>query len=232
MPTFNQDQKEAIKKATELLSEKIKSNDKQDGVMVSNERIQKFVQEKQGIDEFAADKNPLIKEYINLHKEAAKLCENEADKKAFLDAIEELNHSPEMAAYEKYVEGLKFLAGMVDEPKKEVVDFFAMVLQDLDNISDEMTDKLFNAYVGLAETTTNYMLIKSVVPSTTRGEKRLAFAKNLQKFADNTLEKLCLTFRKEEEQLQEEKMHVVLRHWEWVHKRLVWQFLTKKMTRI
>lgn len=158
MPIFNQNQKEAIKKATELLSEKIKSNDKQDGVMVSNERIQKFVQEKQGIDEFAANKNPLIKEYINLHKEAekrpytkigrmkkamkeialrqeiykeaAKLCENEADKKAFLDEIEELNHSPEMDAYEKYVEGLKFLAGMVDEPKKEVVDFFAMVLQE------------------------------------------------------------------------------------------------------
>ena len=35
-----------------------------------------------------------------------------------------------MAAYEKYVEGLKFLAGMIDEPKKEVVDFFAMVLQE------------------------------------------------------------------------------------------------------
>ena len=79
---------------------------------------------------------------------------------------------------------------------------------DLDTISDEMTDKLFNAYVGLAETTTNYMLIKSVVPSTTRGEKRLAFAKNLQKFADNTLEKLGVTFRKEEETIQEEKMHV------------------------
>ena len=79
---------------------------------------------------------------------------------------------------------------------------------DLDNISDEMTDNLFNAYVGLAETTTNYMLIKSVVPSTTRGEKRLAFAKNLQKFADNTLEKLGVTFRKEEETIQEEKMHV------------------------
>jgi hypothetical protein len=79
---------------------------------------------------------------------------------------------------------------------------------DLDTISDEMTDKLFNAYVGLAETTTNYILIKSVVPSTTRGEKRLAFAKNLQKFADNTLEKLGVTFRKEEETIQEEKMHV------------------------
>ena len=79
---------------------------------------------------------------------------------------------------------------------------------DLDTISDEMTDKLFNAYVGLAETTTNYMLIKSVVPSTPRGERRLAFAKHLQKFADNTLEKLGVTFRKEEEQLQEEKMHV------------------------
>ena len=158
MPKFNQNQIEAIKRATELLNEKIKSNDKQDGVMVSNERIQKFVQEKQGIDEFAAEKNPLIKEYINLHKEAekrpytkigrmkkamkeialhqevykeaAKLCENEADKKALLDEIETLNNSPEMAAYEKYVEGLKFLAGMIDEPKKEVVDFFAMVLQE------------------------------------------------------------------------------------------------------
>ena len=72
MPKFNQNQIEAIKRATELLNEKIKSNDKQDGVMVSNERIQKFVQEKQGIDEFAAEKNPLIKEYINLHKEAEK----------------------------------------------------------------------------------------------------------------------------------------------------------------
>ena len=40
------------------------------------------------------------------------------------------------------------------------------------------------------------------------GEKRLAFAKNLQKFADNTLEKLGVTFRKEEETIQEEKMHV------------------------
>ena len=79
---------------------------------------------------------------------------------------------------------------------------------NLDNISDEMTDELLNAYVGLAETTTNYMLIKSVVPSTPRGERRLAFAKHLQKFADNTLEKLGVTFRKEEEQLQEEKMHV------------------------
>ena len=129
MPTFNQNQKEAINRATELLNEKIKSNDKQDGVMVNNERIQNFVQEKQGIDEFAANKNPLIKEYINLHKEAekrpytkigrmkkamkeialrqeiykeaAKLCKDEADKKAFLDEIEELNHRPEMAAYEK-----------------------------------------------------------------------------------------------------------------------------------
>ena len=47
MPKFNQNQKDAIKQATELLNERIKSNDKQDGVMVNNERIQNFVQEKQ-----------------------------------------------------------------------------------------------------------------------------------------------------------------------------------------
>lgn len=158
MPTFNQNQKEAIKKATELLNEKMTSNNKEDGVMINNERIQNFVKEKQEIDQFSADKNPLIKEYIHLHKEAekrpytkigrmqkkmkeialrqevykeaAKLCKDEADKKALLDEIETLNNSPEMDAYEKYVEGLKFLAGMIDEPRKEVVDFFAMVLQE------------------------------------------------------------------------------------------------------
>lgn len=158
MPKFTQNQKDAISKATQLLNEKMASNNKEDGVMINNERIQNFVKEKQEIDQFSANKNPLIKEYIHLHKEAekrpytkigrmqkkmkeialrqeiykeaAKLCENEADKNAFLDEIEELNNSPEMAAYEKYVEGLKFLAGMVAEPKKEVVDFFAMVLQE------------------------------------------------------------------------------------------------------
>ena len=72
MPTFNQNQKEAIKKATQLLNEKMASNNKEDGVMINNERIQNFVKEKQEIDQFSADKNPLIKEYIHLHKEAEK----------------------------------------------------------------------------------------------------------------------------------------------------------------
>ena len=74
-----------------------------------------------------------------------------------------------------------------------------------DNVSAEMTDELTKAYVGLAETTTKYMMLKSVVPSTERGEKRLAFARHLKSFADITLEKMGVQFEKEEKSASKEE---------------------------
>ena len=48
-------------------------------------------------------------------------------------------------------------------------------------------------------------MLKSVVPSTERGEKRLAFARHLKSFADITLEKMGVQFEKEEKSASKEE---------------------------
>ena len=143
---FNEAQMAAITDAKKKILEK------KDGVLINNDRIKGFGKAKKDIDKFIEKKNPLVKEYINLHidaekrpytnigrmlkemkevaamqevyKKAASLCKDSADKENLMLACSELDNHPAMVAYEKYIKGLEYLAGMKDEPEKEVEEFF------------------------------------------------------------------------------------------------------------
>ena len=77
----------------------------------------------------------------------------------------------------------------------------------LKDVPEEKTNALRNAYIQLAENTDKYISLKSLVPSTTRGEKRLDFAKGLRNIANDTLEDLGFNIYKEkmEEEIEVEK---------------------------
>jgi hypothetical protein len=77
----------------------------------------------------------------------------------------------------------------------------------LKDIPEEKTNALRDAYIQLAENTDKYIALKSLVPSTTRGEKRLDFAKGLRNIANDTLEDLGFNTYKEkmDEEIEVEK---------------------------
>jgi hypothetical protein len=56
------------------------------------------------------------------------------------------------------------------------------------NITEEMTDKLIDAYIDLAKKTTQYISLKKLDPFTTRGKNRVKFASKLLEFAHETLD--------------------------------------------
>ena len=142
---YNEKQKQAIEEAVKYVKENL-------NVIKSNENFKKFSKERKDIFAIANERTPFIREYFNLLKEAekrsgtyfervktemhevaarqevlkkaAELCTDEASKEELLQEREELNNHPAMAAYGKYVEGLKYFAGMTDELKPEVEAFF------------------------------------------------------------------------------------------------------------
>lgn len=63
---FNEAQMAAIADAKKKILEK------KDGVLINNDRIKGFGKAKKDIDKFIEKKNPLVKEYINLHIDAEK----------------------------------------------------------------------------------------------------------------------------------------------------------------
>ena len=135
------------------LLEEARKNLKNNTNKIKNNTIwMKFENIKTDIDKVAATKNPLVKEYIDIHKEseknpisnigrmaremrrlvvkmesytaAAEMCTNDADKKELLDARDKLLNDPAINKYEKYLEGLKYLAGATNEVSPEVEEFF------------------------------------------------------------------------------------------------------------
>ena len=122
------------------------------GILIDSPIIQKFVKRRKEIDGIAAKKNPLVKEYIDIHKEAEKnqnttigrmtramkniaaqhmiysaameMSADEEEKQYFQHLMDELENHPAVAAYEKYVEGLSYLSGEIYEVSPEVEAFF------------------------------------------------------------------------------------------------------------
>ena len=158
---------EAQRKA--ILQDAINQLSSNKGILKDSPIIQKFVEKRNKIDEIAAKKNPLVKEYIDIHKEAEKnpnstigrmtkamkniaaqhviyatameMSTDEEEKKEFQRAMVELENHPAVAAYEKYVEGLRYLSGEINEVSPEVEKFFqnelAVPLQEHDSLYEK-----------------------------------------------------------------------------------------------
>ena len=139
------------------------------GILIDSPIIQKFVKRRKEIDGIAAKKNPLVKEYIDIHKEAEKnqnttivrmtramkniaaqhmiysaameMSADEEEKQYFQHLMDELENHPAVAAYEKYVEGLRYLSGEINEVSPEVEKFFqnelAVPLQEHDSLYEK-----------------------------------------------------------------------------------------------
>ena len=79
---------------------------------------------------------------------------------------------------------------------------------DFNDVPEQKIDALRDAYIEMSVKTENYIGLKKLVPSTTRGEKRLDFAKGLRDVANDTLEELGFNIDKEkaeEEEIETEK---------------------------
>ena len=133
---------EKARKQVENHTEKLKDN----AVWIG------FETAKKDINQAVANKNPLVKEYINIHREAEKdpnstigrmalemrkvitqmqvilvakdMCKNNEDKIALSDEFIRLSEDPALKKYGQYLEGLKYLAGVKYEVSAEVKEFF------------------------------------------------------------------------------------------------------------
>ncbi|MBR5597311.1 MAG: hypothetical protein IKW30_07885 [Lachnospiraceae bacterium] len=142
---MNKKQEQAISDAMEQLKGNV-------GLLKTNEKVREFVVSRKKIEDFAAKKNPLIKEYIDLYKDAekrpytrigrmakdmkniaakqeilkvaAELCEDDDLKKGLLKQCEDLNNAPAMIAYEKYLKGLEYFAGIRKDMEPELASFY------------------------------------------------------------------------------------------------------------
>ena len=122
------------------------------GILKDSPIIQQFVEARKKIDETAATKNPLVKEYVDIHKEAEKnqnttigrmtremkniaaqhmiyvtaieMSTNEEEKQRLKEMVDELVNHPAVAAYGKYIEGLRYLSGEIYEVNPDVEKFF------------------------------------------------------------------------------------------------------------
>ena len=59
-----------------------------------------------------------------------------------------------------------------------------------ERIPEAIASKLEKAYTDLADKTLRYIELKKLVPSSVRGQKRMAFAQELMEFADDTLQEM------------------------------------------
>lgn len=151
------------KQAVEQAMSKIKDTN---GVLKNNKMIKAFAAQRTTINKEAAQKDPLIKEYINIYKEletnkdthigrmtnemktiaaqqevyqmAATFCKDDADKQALLDEANKLNDHPAMVAYGKYLKGLEYFAGMEETLDEDIKDFYGQEL----HIGLELTTEL------------------------------------------------------------------------------------------
>ena len=141
----NKERQQALEDAMKQLSDN-------SGLLKNNENVQKFIKERMEIEKTLKKKNPLVKEYLALFKDAEKrpytnigrmakemkdiaakqeilkiaveLCTNEDAKKELIEQRNKLQQSPAIISYEKYMQGLKYLAGMTNEVQPEVRRFF------------------------------------------------------------------------------------------------------------
>ena len=141
----NQERQQALEDAMKQLSDN-------SGLLKNNENVQKFIKERMEIEDTLKKKTPLVKEYLALFKDAEKrpytnigrmakemkniaakqeilkiaveLCTNEDAKKELIEQRNKLQQSPAIVSYEKYMQGLKYLAGMTNEVQPEVERFF------------------------------------------------------------------------------------------------------------
>ena len=122
------------------------------GILKNSPIIQQFVEARKKIDAAAATKNPLVKEYIDIHKEAEKntntmigrmtramkniaaqhmiymtaieMSTDEDEKQRLKEIADELANHPAVASYGKYIEGLRYLSGEIYEVSPDVEKFF------------------------------------------------------------------------------------------------------------
>ena len=122
------------------------------GILKNSPIIKQFVEARKKIDAVAATKNPLVKEYINIHKEAEKntnstigrmtramkniaaqhmiymtaieMSTDKEEKQRLKEMADNLTKHPAVAAYSKYIEGLRYLSGEIKEVSSEVRTFF------------------------------------------------------------------------------------------------------------
>ena len=162
---FKLELNEAQQQALEQALRKLKTGE---DILKNNDRIKNFVQERKNIDSFAAKKNPVIKEYIDLHKKAetkaytyinqmtmemknvaaeqealkmaAQMCKDKEDKDGLEQAAKALDNHPAMQAYEKYIKGLKYLSGMEETLDKEIDEFFEQELRVALPVSNEFNE--------------------------------------------------------------------------------------------
>lgn len=141
--------KEAIKR---LLNEAKKLLEDKKENLRDNPTVISIRARKDDINETVAEKNPLIKEYINLYKAAEKypntyigrmakevqniaieqeiykvaisICDKDELKAELRDKLVQLGNDPAIEAYDKYLKGLEYLAGQTEEVEPEVRDFF------------------------------------------------------------------------------------------------------------
>ena len=76
------------------------------------------------------------------------------------------------------------------------------------NITEEMTDKLIDAYIELEKKTTQYIALKKLDPFTTRGKNRVKFASKLLEFAHETLDDVSKSSDREVKRETEEMENV------------------------
>ena len=90
----------------------------------------------------------------------------------------------------------------IEKLTKEIKDNYP----DFKNVEEEKIDALRDAYIEMSVKTDKYIGLKKLVPSTTRGEKRLDFAKGLRDVASDTLEEIGFNIDKEKtEEIETEK---------------------------
>ena len=137
---------------TKAIDDALKQFTDNTAVLKDNPKIQSFAEEIRNIETALENKHLIVKEYIKLHREAekrpnnfigrmaremrniaakqevfriaAEMSQDDKEKAELLKQIEELNSSPAMAAYENYIKGLKYLAGMTNEVEPEVKNLF------------------------------------------------------------------------------------------------------------
>lgn len=140
-----------------------------DNMQKDNAKINGFAERKKAIEAMTFKKHPLVKEYLRLHGEAemkdytrigrlkkewkkisarqrilekaAELCEDQEVKEALNKEAKELLQNPIWDSYEKYIQGLEFLAGITMDVAPEVKHFFKYQLCEVLPVDNTIYEK-------------------------------------------------------------------------------------------
>lgn len=139
------ERRDAFETAIRMFSEK-------KSIINNNKNMNKFSEQFKDINKAISKKDPLVKEFIGLHRDAekkkytnlgrltaemkkvaakqeiflmaAELCETKEEKQSLIAQSKALDNHPAMVGYAKYIKGLQYLAGMTNTLDQEVRDFF------------------------------------------------------------------------------------------------------------